>query len=54
MCLCVSVKMAAGGLRLAALVQGNALQARADTAYSTEWDVQEQATLDGSPGQIPS
>ena len=54
MCLCVSVKMAAGGLRLAALVQGNALQARADTAYSTEWDVQEQATLDGTLARYPA
>jgi len=41
-------------LRLAALVQGNALQARADTAYSTEWDVQEQATLDGTLARYPA
>ncbi|CAL5219211.1 g1002 [Coccomyxa viridis] len=34
--------------------QGNALQARADTAYATEWDVQEQATLDAALARYPA
>ena len=36
------------------LAQGNALQARADTAYATEWDVQEQATLDAALARYPA
>ena len=38
----------------ALLVQANALLARADTAYTTEWDVQEQASLDATLGRYPA
>lgn len=40
--------------RLLLLAQGNALQARADTAYAAEWDVQEQATLDAALARYPA
>ena len=36
------------------LAQGNSLQARADTAYTIEWDVQEQATLDAALARYPA
>jgi hypothetical protein len=46
--------MACWGAKSSILAQGNVLQARADTAYSTEWDMQEQATLDAALARYPA